>query len=64
VSRHESDGGTTIRLDLAFAGFGSNYTGELAVRLAPDGLKVTFDGASPENFRSNRIGLVVLHRPR
>lgn len=63
VVRRAGDGGTTLLLDIDFTGFGSSYTGELAIHLMKDSVKVTFDGVAPEAFRSNRIGLVVLHRP-
>lgn len=57
-------GGTfTLRLAIRFIGFGVEYRAELAVRLSGDDLTVTFDGSAPNDFRSNRIGLVVLHRP-
>ncbi|MHC6218992.1 hypothetical protein [Arthrobacter sp. MMS24-S77] len=62
VAQH-ADGATTLLLDIDFAGFGSSYTGELAIHLMKDSVKVTFDGVAPAAFRSNRIGLVVLHRP-
>ncbi|MCZ9882216.1 hypothetical protein [Arthrobacter sp. B2a2-09] len=60
---HHADGATTLLLDVDFAGFGSSYTGELAIHFTKDSVKVTFDGVAPAAFRSNRIGLVVLHRP-
>lgn len=63
VAQHARDGGVTLLLDIDFAGFGSRYTGELAIHLMKDSVRVTFDGVAPEAFRSNRIGLVVLHRP-
>ncbi|WP_284754716.1 hypothetical protein [Arthrobacter sp. efr-133-R2A-120] len=62
VAQH-ADGATTLLLDIDFAGFGSSYTGELAIHLMKDSVKVTFDGVAPAAFRSNRIGLVVLHSP-
>lgn len=63
VAQHARDGGVTLLLDIDFAGFGTNYAGELAIHLMKDSVKVTFDGVAPAAFRSNRIGLVVLHRP-
>ncbi|WAH98484.1 hypothetical protein [Arthrobacter sp. MMS18-M83] len=63
VAQHARDGGVTLLLDIDFAGSGSGYTGELAIHLMKDSVKVTFDGLTPTAFRSNRIGLVVLHRP-
>lgn len=63
VAQHARHGGVTLLLDIDFAGFGTSYTGELAIHLMKDSVKVTFDGVAPAAFRSNRIGLVVLHRP-
>lgn len=63
VAQHARDGGVTLLLDIDFAGFGTSYTGELAIHLMEDSVRVTFDGIAPAAFRSNRIGLVVLHRP-
>ncbi|MCA4134193.1 hypothetical protein [Arthrobacter sp. M4] len=63
TASRDSENGTTVLLDIDFEGYGSRYTGELAIHLAADSLKVTFDGVAPADFRSNRIGLVVLHRP-
>jgi hypothetical protein len=63
VAQHSRDGGVTLLLDIDFAGFGSSYTGELAIHFTKNSVKVTFDGVAPAAFRSNRIGLVVLHRP-
>lgn len=58
------DAGTFIlSLVIGFAGFGAQYSAELALRISGDELTVAFDGAAPGDFRSNRIGLVVLHRP-
>ena len=52
-----------LRLSVGFAGFGAEYNTELTVSLSGNDLTVTFDGVAPGDFRSNRIGLVVLHRP-
>ncbi|MFE4544320.1 hypothetical protein [Arthrobacter sp. NPDC056727] len=58
------DGGTfTLRLTVRFAGFGAEYAAELTVRISGNDLRVAFDGTAPSDFRGNRIGLVVLHRP-
>jgi hypothetical protein len=57
------DGRYTLRLVVAFAGFGVEYRAELTVSASGDDLTVTFDGVAPRDLRSNRIGLVVLHRP-
>ena len=58
------DAGTlSLRLALRFAGFGAEYGAELALQASGNEITVTFDGVAPRDFRSNRIGLVVLHRP-
>ncbi|MFE5838167.1 hypothetical protein [Arthrobacter sp. NPDC056493] len=58
------DGGTfTLRLTVRFAGFGAEYSADLTVSFSGNDLRVTFEGTAPSDFRSNRIGLVVLHRP-
>ena len=60
----DDDGGTfSLRFTVAFAGFGAEYRAELTVSASDDELTVAFDGTAPGDFRSNRIGLVVLHRP-
>jgi len=60
----EEDGqGTLLTLDLAFEGYGARYCGKLTARFSAKSLQVTFDGVAPVDFLSNRIGLVVLHRP-
>jgi hypothetical protein len=60
----DDDGGAfTLRLTIRFTGFGVEYRAELAVSFSGSDLTVTFDGTAPVDFRSNRIGLVVLHRP-
>jgi hypothetical protein len=60
----DDDGGTfALRLAVRFAGFGAESSAELTVSGSGDELTVAFDGAALCDFRSNRIGLVVLHRP-
>lgn len=53
----------TLRLAIRFTGFGADYGAELTIGLSGDDLTVAFDGIAPGDFRTNRIGLVVLHRP-
>lgn len=53
----------TLRLAVRFTGFGAEYRAELTLHASGNDLTVTFDGVAPSDFRSNRIGLVVLHRP-
>jgi hypothetical protein len=62
VHDHDADASKLV-LGLDFGGFGSSYSGELAIVFTAGSLSVTFDGVAPADFRSNRIGLVVLHRP-
>ncbi|GAA3319624.1 hypothetical protein [Arthrobacter ramosus] len=52
VAQHARDGGVRLQLGIDFAGFGTSYTGELAVHLMQDSVKVTFDGVAPAAFRS------------
>ncbi|MFJ4029598.1 hypothetical protein ACIPWF_19640 [Paenarthrobacter sp. NPDC089989] len=59
----EGEWGTELNLNLAFNGFGVRYTGRLTIRFEAESLLVSFEGIAPEDFLSNRIGLVVLHRP-
>lgn len=61
---HDPDGDASkLVLGLDFGGFGASYSGQLAIVFTAGSLTVTFDGTAPADFRSNRIGLVVLHRP-
>lgn len=53
----------TLCLALRFTGFGAKYAALLTLSLSDRELRVDFEGTSPGDFRSNRIGLVVLHRP-
>lgn len=55
-SLKSDDGGTGFRprLTVAFAGFGAEYTAELAVSVSGNDLTVDFDGTAPADFRSNR----------
>lgn len=62
VHDHGADASKLV-LGVDFAGFGCAYAGELAIVFTAASLSVTFDGVAPSGFRSNRIGLVVLHRP-
>ena len=52
-----------IELDVAWAGYGAAYAGTLTIRLEPKAVEVAFRGEAPGEILSNRIGLVVLHRP-
>ncbi|WP_423182524.1 hypothetical protein [Arthrobacter sp. NyZ413] len=59
----ESPGFLELVLDVGWGGLGARYAGEVTYRFEPDGLAVAFRGTAVEDFSSNRIGLVVLHRP-
>lgn len=63
VAHTGGTGWTRITLGVDFAGFGARYGGELVLNMNSRELSVTFDGVAPADFSSNRIGLVVLHRP-
>lgn len=63
IERAQGEGRFALYLDIDFAGFGCRYSGRLALHFATERLEVTFDGEAPAAFQSNRIGLVVLHRP-
>jgi hypothetical protein len=61
--QNEDENGTRFTCALEFEGFGCHYTGELSVHFSADTLQVAFNGLATDEFLSNRIGLVVLHRP-
>jgi D-apionolactonase len=63
VTRGKDEGLLTVRLSVQFAGYGARYSADVTVQLGQNELIVTFHGIAPEDFYSNRIGLVVLHRP-
>lgn len=58
-----TDDAAELTLELDFQGAGARYDGELVLRLGANSLDVDFHGRAPLDFASNRIGLVVLHRP-
>ena len=63
IERIPAKEGTSLLLDLEFDGYGYRYSGTLGIAFSADSLEVVFDGVSSADFQSNRIGLVVLHRP-
>ncbi|MDQ0823363.1 hypothetical protein QFZ79_001107 [Arthrobacter sp. V4I6] len=63
ITRSDEAGTTTLRLTIGFAGFNARYRADLMLRLCGGELSLSFDGVAPGSFSSNRIGLVVLHRP-
>ncbi|WP_051388887.1 hypothetical protein [Arthrobacter sp. 35W] len=63
VATREEHGAAVLALDIDYAGTGAAYRAVLTVSVDAAGLSVAFDGEAPAAFASNRIGLVVLHRP-
>lgn len=57
------DAGLQARWTVAFAGYGVEYDGVLTAEFTPATVEISFEGAAAHAFRSNRIGLVVLHPP-
>lgn len=55
--------GLRARWTVAFAGYGVEYDGVLTAEFTPATVEISFEGAAAHAFRSNRIGLVVLHSP-
>jgi len=62
TERIPAAGGSPLVLDIGFDGFGCRYKATLSIVFSRDSLEVVFEGESPADFHSNRIGLVVLHR--
>jgi hypothetical protein len=52
-----------LRLAVRWGGLGAAYDGDLRVAFDAAQLRVEFVGRASEEFRSNRVGLVVLHHP-
>jgi hypothetical protein len=59
----QDDDGVQVRWAVAFAGYGVEYGGLLTAGFTPTSLEISFEGTAARAFRSNRIGLVVLHPP-
>lgn len=53
----------TFQLNIGFAGVGVGYAAEVAICLRSNDVTITFDGHAPSRMHTNRIGLIVLHRP-
>lgn len=49
--------------NVKYSGFGVDYDGALTARFTPVAVEIAFEGTAAHAFRSNRIGLVVLHLP-
>jgi len=60
---HESSESLRLVLDVAWKGYAARYAGRVTLLFQAESLTVSFQGAAVEDFASNRIGLVVLHRP-
>ncbi|XAS72913.1 hypothetical protein VUN82_03360 [Micrococcaceae bacterium Sec5.1] len=58
-----NDDGLRVRWEVRYAGYGIDYGGFLAASFTPEALDISFEGTAIHTFRSNRIGLVVLHPP-
>lgn len=55
--------GLHVRWTVTYSGYGVEYGGHLSARFTPGTVEVAFEGTAANAFRSNRIGLVVLHPP-
>ncbi|MFF2840697.1 hypothetical protein [Paenarthrobacter sp. NPDC057981] len=60
---HETAESLRLILDVAWKGYAARYAGRVTLLFQSESITVTFQGAAVEEFASNRIGLVVLHRP-
>ncbi|MDD7833896.1 hypothetical protein [Paenarthrobacter sp. AB444] len=65
VSCRVEETGDSLRLglDVEWEGYTDRYAGRVSVVLDGLGVSVVFEGTAMAEFASNRIGLVVLHRP-
>lgn len=59
----QDDMGLHARWTVRYAGYGVEYLGLLTANFTPAAVEITFEGSAVHAFRSNRIGLVVLHPP-
>lgn len=59
----ESADSLRVVLDVAWKGYAARYTGRVTIIFQAESLTISFHGAADVEFASNRIGLVVLHRP-
>lgn len=63
VEINQDDSGLHARWTVAFAGYGVEYDAVLSADFTPATVEISFEGTAAHAFRSNRIGLVVLHPP-
>lgn len=59
----QDNGLLQARWTVRFAGHGVEYDGHLTADFTPAAVEIAFEGTAVHAFRSNRIGLVVLHPP-
>jgi hypothetical protein len=59
----ESADSLRVVLEVAWKGYAARYAGQVTILFQAENLTLSFQGAAVEEFASNRIGLVVLHRP-
>ncbi|QHK19042.1 hypothetical protein GU243_03940 [Pseudarthrobacter psychrotolerans] len=59
----QDNGLLQARWTVRFAGHGVEYDGFLTADFTPAAVEIAFEGTAVHTFRSNRIGLVVLHPP-
>ncbi|MCU1518914.1 MAG: hypothetical protein JWQ75_3635 [Pseudarthrobacter sp.] len=57
----QDDEGLQVRWTVKYAGHGVEYDGSLTASFSPVSVGISFEGMATNAFRSNRIGLVVLH---
>lgn len=65
VSCQVEEAGESLRLglDVEWEGYTDRYAGRVSVVFDATAVSVAFEGTAVAEFASNRIGLVVLHRP-
>ncbi|TAP45092.1 hypothetical protein [Arthrobacter sp. S39] len=63
VEIKQDDNGLHTRWTVVFAGYGVDYDAVLSAVFTPATVEISFEGTAAHGFRSNRIGLVVLHPP-
>lgn len=65
MSSHTEESADSLRVvfDIAWKGYAARYAGQVSLLFQTESLTISFHGDAEEEFASNRIGLVVLHRP-
>jgi len=59
----QGDEALHVRWTVTYAGYGVEYDGVLTATFTPAAVEIAFEGTANHAFRSNRIGIVVLHPP-